>query len=104
MDIIEQMEKDERAMERIAASLEHISKSLATWLILAQARFEKEYPLKREVRDADITRVPSERDKLLESLGASNEPLEDWVGLREQELLDKSSESATPIRTKGKRP
>jgi len=99
LDIEQQMARDERAMERIAATLESIAESVAAWCILSQARFDREYPAKREPRDADITRVPSAEDKLLESLGATDEPLEEWVGLREQQVvLEKIAQGSTSSR------
>ena len=100
MDIEQQMARDEQAMERIASALEQISKSLATWCILESAKFDKQYPVKANVRDATITRTPSDEDKLLESLGATNEPLEDWIGLREQQVvLEKIAQGSTAPRS-----
>jgi len=101
VDIEQQMARDERAMERIATAVESIADSLADWCKLSQARFDKKYPVKANVRDATITRTPSDEDKLLESLGGTNEPLEEWVGLREQEVI--ASEASRPSRFEKKR-
>jgi len=99
LDIEQKVAKDERAMERIATALEQIAKSLAAWCILESAKFDKQYPVKANVRDATITRTPSDEDKLLESLGATNEPLEEWIGLREQQVvLEKIAQGSTSPR------
>jgi len=102
LDIEQQMARDERAMERIATALDQISKSLAAWCILESAKFDKHYPVKANVRDATITRTPSDEDKLLESLGATDEPLEEWIGLREQQVvLEKIAQGSASPRPSG---
>jgi hypothetical protein len=88
-DIEEAIDKDERAMERVANALESIAESLAAWCILSQARFDRDYPAKREPRDITLTRIPSEEDKIKESQGATEETTDEWldIGPRERELL-----------------
>lgn len=94
MDIEQFAERDERAMERIADSLESIADSLVQWCKLSQARFDREFPVKRNPLDATITRVPNDEDRLRESLGASEETLEEWTGEREQRvILEQSSQT-----------
>jgi hypothetical protein len=96
--------------ERIAAELTQlvhafngISGSLERLAIVAEKWYDKTYPV-RVPRDAIVTRVPSNEDKLLEDLGASGDTeLEDWLtlnkqaeeenlGPRERELVKKKTE------------
>jgi hypothetical protein len=77
-------------MERIATALETISDSLALWCKLEAQRFENQYPVKTDVRDATITRIPTREDAIKEAQGASDEPIEEWIGFREQQVIDKS--------------
>jgi hypothetical protein len=74
--------------DRVATALESIADSLAEWCKLSQARFDKEYPVKREPQDATVTHVPTAEDELKASQGASSETLEEWIGPRETGFLE----------------
>lgn len=88
MDLEESLAADERAMERIASSLESIAESFGQWVTLQQARFEKEYPV-RVSRDALITHTPSPEEELKEAQGSSDEPIDRWIdiGSAEEKFL-----------------
>jgi hypothetical protein len=77
------------ALESMARSFENIADALAMWCKLESQRYEKEYPVK-VTRDAIVTKIPSEEEKLRESLGESDEPLDEWIGLREAEVIKKT--------------
>jgi hypothetical protein len=87
-DIMDALERDERAMERIAAAMEAIAESLVALYKLQEARFDKEFPVKREPQDATVTHVPTSEDELKASQGASSETLEEWIGPRETGFLE----------------
>lgn len=89
VDILEAMERDERAMERIATAAESIAEALTMWCKLEQQRFDREYPVKTP-RDAIVTHVKTPEEILRENIGGEPEPLEEWIGPREQELLKKA--------------
>lgn len=80
-----QIERDERAMERIAVAFEHIA-------AVAQAWYNRTYPVRSEASDATVTHIPTPEDALKEDQGATGEPLDDWltdvIGPREQKLVE----------------
>ena len=63
--------------ERLIAALESIAISLRRWV-------DGAYPEKKAVREAVVTHVPTEEDRALEAQGAGDDPIEEWIGLREQ--------------------
>lgn len=82
------------SFEKIAAALEGMDETYRRHL-------DKLYPERREVREALITRVPNEEDRLREAQGSSGQPLDQWlsevedeeegnefIGVREREWLD----------------
>jgi len=87
IDLMESLERDQSAFERMARSMEDIRDVLTHWVNIEQKRFDKEYPAKREPKDATITHIPTAEDRLKEEQGASEEPIEEWTGLREQEFI-----------------
>jgi len=74
--------------ERAVTALESIADALTAWVKLEQQKFDKLYPVKVP-RDATATKLPSEEDRLREDLGSTNEPLDEWIGLREQKVISK---------------
>lgn len=86
VDILDTMMRDENSMERMAAAFETIADTVVAMYKLQEQRFDKEYPSKPTPKDATVTRIASDEDKLREDLGDTGEPLEDWVGPREREL------------------
>lgn len=93
VDILEGMERDEQAMERIASAMEVIAESTVAMYKIMEARLEKEFPLKHEPRESTVTRIPTDEEKLRASQGATGEPLSDWIqlGPREKELVEAES-------------
>lgn len=87
-------------IERIAVAFERIAATLETW-------YSKVYPEKRQPRDAEVTRIPTAEERLKQDQGATGEPIEEWIGPREQDFLaaktgKQSAESAAPVEDKPK--
>ena len=84
---------------RFVLSFEKIAVALAEINETYKRQVAKQYPERaREVRDAVVSRVPTEEDRLREAHGASSKPISDWlsedldaseeeVGVREREWL-----------------
>ncbi len=74
--------------ERAVRALENIAEALAAWIILQQARFDREYPPKREPIDATVTHRPTEEERLRERIFGTEQTTEDWLqpGVREREF------------------
>lgn len=66
VDILESIERDERAMERIASALER-------WVTLQEQRFAKEFPEPRVKRDAELIRADERSDQY------SDKPSPEWL-------------------------
>lgn len=78
--------------ERAVVALEQIGEALTTLAKLGSQVFDKFYPVKVP-RDATVTHLPSAEDELRESLGETGEETtEEWVGLREQEVIEKKKQ------------
>ena len=82
------------SFEKIAAALEGMSETY-------RRQHEKQYPDRGQVREAIVTRVQTEEDRIREAQGASVKPLSGWlsevedeeeeskhIGVREREWLD----------------
>lgn len=80
-------ENELMAVERIASAFEVIADTLTAWFKLEVQRFEKQWPVRREPRDAEITTSPDPEEQLKKDQGASEERIEEWIGLREQEFI-----------------
>jgi len=93
VDILASIERDERAMERIAAAMESIADSYTAMYKLMAEGLDKVFPPKHEPRDAIVTRLLSDEDRLKASQGATGEAtIEQWteLGPRERELVEKT--------------
>jgi hypothetical protein len=87
----ESIERDERAMERLASAAELIASNLTLFVRLLNQWYERTYPVKGPVTDATITRIPTAEDKLRQEQGDTGEKtVEEWIGPRER-VLAKSS-------------
>jgi hypothetical protein len=88
-------------VERFVLSSERIAEALEGLNETYRQHYQKLYPQRREVRDAVVTRVQTEEDRIREAQGASAEPLNRWlsevddeeaesefIGVREREWLD----------------
>jgi len=71
--------------ERVVKSMEKIADAL-----------ERAYPVRKEkgsaVAEAVVTHVPTEEDRIRENQGASTEPIEEWMGLREKEIVNREKD------------
>lgn len=86
--------------ERACLALEGIATALTEWVKIEAQRFEKEYPPKREPREALVTYIPTEEEELQRDQGASGESQDEWIGLREREVLEQSSKKS-PAQPRG---
>jgi len=89
VDLLQAMERDERAMERLASASEVIAENVTLVVKLLARVVEHEYPVRTQPRDAVVTHIPGPEDELRASQGASEESTEDWIGLREREILER---------------
>lgn len=93
------MAMDERAMERIAESLETIADTLTQWVKLEQQKFEKQFPVRRNPLDIAVNRLPSATDLLKEDQGATGEAdIDEWTGERERSVIAKQSSKTSKKR------
>ena len=87
--------------ERFVLSFEKIGAALEGLNETYRRHYERSYPERREVREAVVTRVQTEEDRIREAQGSSSKPLDQWlsdvedeeeghefVGVREREWLD----------------
>lgn len=81
--------------ERLVAAFEQIADALAGINDTQKRQFAKQWPEPTKRREAIITRVPTEEDLIREEQGASDEPIEEWIGLREKEFLEHQTGSET---------
>ena len=73
---------------RLVVACEKIADALERLATIHEKRLAHDFPPRREPREAVITTIPSPEDELRESQGATGEPLEEWLGEHEKELLD----------------
>jgi hypothetical protein len=72
--------------ERELLAVELIGASLASIALVMQARYEKDYPAKKEPTDATITHRQTDEEALQAGQGASDESDEEWIGHRERDF------------------
>ncbi len=92
-DIEEAVDKDERAMERMASAFESIAETLAKF-------YEKMYPPKHEPGDVTLSRLKNPTDLIKEAQGATEETTDEWldIGPRERAFIEKPSARVAKIR------
>jgi hypothetical protein len=92
----EQDERFVRAVEQIAAALEGIH-------VTQRKEFERQFPDPQKFREAIVTRIPTEEERIREALGSSTNSLKEWlgelgeeeiVGRREREFLERSAQTS----------
>lgn len=66
-------------LHSLALSLKRIAVALEGLRDAAQKTTDRLWP-EREQREAVVTRIPTEEDKLREQQGASDKPIRDWLG------------------------
>jgi hypothetical protein len=70
---------------RLVAALEMIAQALAGIDETKRREFGRRWPEPKEKRDAVVTRIPTEEDRIRENHGASGGSLEEWLGGLENE-------------------
>ena len=85
---------DDNREERLTLAFERIADSLVKLATLSENRFDKEYPAKKVPLDVTLTRIPNEEDRIREDQGATGEPLEEWIGIREKEVIERAKQQS----------
>ena len=88
--------------ERLVTAFENIANALAGIYDTQEKQFAKQWPDKKEGRDAVYTRLPTDEDLIREEQGASDASLADWlsipdekpIGPREKEFLEQQTAAA----------
>lgn len=89
-------------VERVAISFEKIAWSLEGLYGIQKQRFAREYP-EREHRDAVVSRVPTDEDRIRSAQGQSDKSIGEWlgdlgeseyVGSREREFIEAKKRDA----------
>ena len=80
--------------ERLVIAFEQIARALTGIYDTQKKGLAKRWPERGEVREAVVTRVPTAEDLVREAHGASEESIEEWIGLREQEFIKSESTRA----------
>lgn len=70
----------------MAAALRDIATAMHLSQQMERERFERQYPEKKEGRDATVTHRQTEEERLRESQGATPESDAEWIGRREAEV------------------
>ena len=98
--------------ERLVVSWEGIAREIGEFNATLKQAIAKQWPEPRERRDAVISKLPTEEDKIKVQTGNTSGPIEDWlsefdpeeeVGPREREWREKHGEtgqSKPPARPK----
>lgn len=80
-------EREVVAFEGIGAALITICAAMVMRNEIEQAWFDKKYPVRGEVRDAEVTHLKTEEERLREEQGDTGETDEEWIGSREAGLI-----------------
>ena len=102
----------EEQEERLVTAFEQIATALTGIHDTKEKQFGKQWPERKEVREAVYSRVPTEEDRIREGQGASNQPIpiEDWysdlgepelVGERERAFLDAQAAASAQAASEG---
>jgi len=75
----------ENQEERIVSAFEQIATALTGIYDTQEKQFAKQWPERKEAREAVYSRVPNEEEIIREQLGASNESLDEWLTISENE-------------------
>lgn len=94
-------------MEEEVTPQDRIANALARLATIAEKWFDKAYAPRRnplDVRDAHITTLPTAEESLRQEQGQTGEATtEEWIGTREQRLLDDSAEKSPTIKARGQK-
>jgi hypothetical protein len=72
---------------RLVVAFEQIAEALTGIYETGERQFAKQWPERKEVREAVVTRIPSEEDRIREQHGSGDEPTEQWLTLNEEEAI-----------------
>jgi hypothetical protein len=84
--------------ERLVVSWEGIAREIGEFNATLKQAIGKQWPEPRERRDAVISKLPTEEDKIKVQTGNTSGPIEDWlgefdpeeeIGPREKEFLER---------------
>jgi len=87
---------NEQTEERLTVAFERIADSLERLATLSENRYQHEFPTRKVPQDVTLTRVPTEEDRIREDQGASDEPLEEWIGIREKAVIEQGKKQQSP--------
>jgi len=88
---------DEELLLRLVKAFEQIAENLGDLSVIQQRRYDRDYPLRKEPREAIVSRIKTEDDLIKERQGNSDEPIKEWfggfedpefIGVREKAFLE----------------
>lgn len=71
--------------ERLVLAFEQIATALTGIDDTRKKQFAKQWPERKEVREAVVSRLPSEEDRIRAEHGAGSESLEEWLSTLEED-------------------
>jgi len=83
----------QRDLGRLVDAFEAIADALTAYVKLEQSRFDKDFPQRPGPRDAVVTHIKTEEEKIRERLsGDESESIEQWTSLgpREREVVERA--------------
>ena len=95
---------DEELFARLVVSFEKIADALGDLCVIQKRRYDRDYPERKEPRDALVSRVKTDEDLAKERQGSSTEPIKEWfggfedpefVGVREKAFLEEQRRNAS---------
>lgn len=79
---------EEGLFRRLVVSFEQIAETLGDMCVIQKRRLDRDYPIRREPREAVVSRIKTEEDLAKERQGASDEPITEWFGgFEDQEFI-----------------
>src|SRR5690349_7689649 len=95
--------------ERAVVAFERIADALTAYANIEAERFKRQYPERREPREATVTHIPTEEDKLRANLHGPEKTLKEWLQpgsferkFEHSESARKKKESGSPAAPQGK--
>ncbi len=103
------MEKDQAerlmlAVEQMALAFSIMAHNLAGINETQRKEFEKRWPAPGERREAIVTRVLNEEDRIREVQGTGGGTLQDWLGLDEEEFIGVREREFIKAETRSQQP
>ena len=98
----------EEQEERLVAAFEQIATALTGIHDTEEKQFGKQWPERKQVREAVYSRVPTAEDRIREEQGASGGSLEEWltppdepIGERERAFLEAEAAARAQVASEG---